>query len=552
MSAPNSLNKLGSLTSRIILYAVTSIFVISLAHAETKCEKVPQVEITQNAITINGHKTMLRAVSYSLPKSWDGSSIELAEIDHDLAAIKAAGFNAVRSYEPWPEEVLDLIELRSLYLVEAVVHIDDSTNFDSDEEANEVIARALSIVARDRCRPSIVLWSLWNDAPFNWGTSGGNAVSRYGYPVINSFLRRLYDAVKERNPERYITGANVLNARHAEVGMDVVDVIGVNAYLGIYDWLTQSYSQALAEDLVFRLKALSKKYGKPIWISEMGAASVPAPLEPTYFIPQQIELVQKGGFFGYSIFQWRDDWSKVGPASEAPFHIEANWGLLDARRQRKAGFRYIAAAVSGIKEQNPILAETRIAWHEIPSSPCLPAMTCETLDNFSYADSGELRRAYGKKHLGYAHAFLTQAKAEQDGRPALKIRFVPEDFGAWLLISRTLTHAIDARRFQNITVRLATAGAPMNVSVTVKLRDGRVFRSLPLLISNTQMKTYLLPLKGMLLDWVSNGHARIFDPTLLSLNGTVVDIGFRINDVANFEAPGVPAEILVEHIELRG
>ena len=98
---------------------------------------------------------------------------DLQLVRHDFTAIKKAGFNAVRGYEPLTPEVLQVAEDEGLLVVQALVHLSDDTNYDSDDELRDVIARVRQIVIRDRCRRNIALWSLWNDAPFNWGAVNG-------------------------------------------------------------------------------------------------------------------------------------------------------------------------------------------------------------------------------------------------------------------------------------------------------------------------------------------------------------------------------------------
>jgi len=509
---------------------------------------LPQISVTREALLVDGKVTPIRAVSYSIsyPGVANRREVPLSIIDNDFRDIKAAGFNAIRSYEPWPFEILDLLEAHDLYLIESIVHIDDSTNFDSEEELREIIDRAVSVVRLHRCRKSVLLWSLWNDAPFNWGTAGGNVVSRYSETTVTTFLKRLYNAVKAIDSLHPITASNVVNARFFEIGMDVVDIIGINTYLGIYDWVTQSYSHQLGEELVLRLKNLSDKYGKPIWISEMGFATVPSMNNQSHVIPQQIRLVSLNGFIGYSIFQWHDDWSKASMQSDAPLHIEANWGLRDAYRRPKPGFDNV---VEAIQKPQGILASKNndtIEWKAVISNQSDIFKGAQLLDDFSYSDNESLRLAYSDKSLGYAHAYFSLCKSTEDGKNALKIRFVPEDYGSWLLASKKLSIPIDISKFTTISVRGRSAGKPLNVSLCFRLRDGRVFRSIPLPFSMQETTTYLLPISSLLPDWLLNGRGSLLDLGQVFQTGEIDHFGFRINDVANFETPGAVSDIVIE------
>ena len=530
---------------------ITAIIFFSAIFAFAKCPPLPEISISKGFLSINGEKTLLRAVSYSIsyPGAKKRSDVSLSIIDKDLRDIKAAGFNAIRSYEPWPNEVLDLIEAHDLFLIEGIVHLDDSTNFDSEEELEEVIDNAVSIVRLHRCRKSVLFWSLWNDAPFNWGTSGGNVVSRFGKATVTNFLKKLYDAVKAED-QRPITASNVINAHFFEIGMDVVDIIGVNAYLGIYDWVTQSYSHQLGKELIIRLKNISTTYNKPIWISEMGSASVPPRNSLSSVIPQQISLISENDFIGYSIFQWNDDWSKAGGLLEPSSHIEANWGLRDAFRQPKPGFDEVVEAIRGSRDITVKSYEESPGWRATTNEESYTTKEAQVVDDFSYSDNKLLRLAYSEKNLGNAHALFSLIKSTQPGKNAFKIRFVPEDYGSWLLTSKNVSDPIDISKFRTLALRIKSVGKPVNISISLRLQDGRVFRSAPLPLSIQNTTTHLLPTSSLFLDWLSNDVNPASNSDLMFSVGVIDRIGFRINDIANFETPGAASEIVIESITL--
>lgn len=534
----------------LIHMSLLIIFIVCLANqvwATGSCPSAPRVSVSGQTLLINDQSVPLRAVAYSIsyPGVHSAIDVPLSIVEKDFHDIKMAGFNSIRTYEPLPPHLLDLLEKSGLFIIQGVAHIDDSTNFDSEEELQEIIDRAVAIVKRDRCRHSILFWSLWNDAPFNWGSSGGNIVSRYGTKTIHKFLTRLYDAVKDADPNHPITASNVLNARFFEIGMDVIDIIGVNAYIGIYDWVTQSFSNELGANLVDRIKNLSDKFGKPIWISEMGYASIPSKNTQAIVIPQQIGMASQR-VLGYSIFQWHDDWSKGGSFLREPSNIEAHWGLVDAFRKPKPSFSAIVAAIKGYQIISEPLKEN---LSHIEASAVYRITNPESLmlDDFSYSTNQHLRSAYSRQSIGNAHFRISLQSANDSSKKYMNIRFVPEEYGSWLLISRSLLTPFNINGFRSVKITIRSDGHAMNFSLNLYSPDGRVFRSPPLPLSIPVTTTYSIPLKDFVLDLLSGPQS--LDPEQQPLK-KIEGFGFRLNDVANFESPGTPANFYIENVAL--
>ena len=126
-------------------------FVGGTAQAAAGCIGFTPLGLHGEGIVINGTTTRLKAVAYTVPKISGIDEEDLRLVRGDFAAIRKAGFNAVRSYEPLALTVLQAAEDEGLLIVQALVHLSDETNFDSEDELREVIERAQKIVTRDRC-----------------------------------------------------------------------------------------------------------------------------------------------------------------------------------------------------------------------------------------------------------------------------------------------------------------------------------------------------------------------------------------------------------------
>ena len=181
------------------------------------------------------------------------------------------------------------------------------------------------------------MWSIWNDAPFEWGAQG-NIVKRYGKQQVNDFLKDIYDAVKAVDKRHPITAANVLKVKGYDIGFDFLDVIGVNAYIGGhgYTWKGESAAQKNVEELV----KLSKKYKKPLFITETGFSTFIKKDGQDKALKVQLEALGRKTA-GVVIFEWADEWWKAGNPQVQDKHIEEHWGIMSAERKPKAGFEVV-------------------------------------------------------------------------------------------------------------------------------------------------------------------------------------------------------------------
>ena len=258
--------------------------------------------------------------------------------EKDFQMMREAGINCIRSYEPLPPEILDLADKYDIMVIENIVYPGDWTNFKSDDELKVLQAEALRIVKRDKDRKCILMWSIWNDAPFAWGKHGGNVVKRYGFEDVNKFLKGIFDVVSEEDPEHLITASNMLGHIGSEVGYDFLDVIGLNAYIGGHgQWL----GVANAREAVDKIQDISVEYNKPVIIMETGYSTYINEELQYEVLKTQIEITDEQTA-GIVIFQWSDGWWKAGEPSVLDDHIEEHWGIVTGYRDAKPGYKAIS------------------------------------------------------------------------------------------------------------------------------------------------------------------------------------------------------------------
>jgi hypothetical protein len=201
---------------------------------------------------------------------------------------------------------------------------------------------ALKAVRSHRDHPAILMWSIWNDAPWVWGAVG-NPFESFSEETINSFLKEIYDAVKKEDPSHPVTASNVLNFKGSSVGSDFLDVLGYNAYLGGLDW----YVQEDADNDLKKMKDLGNDLNKPIVILETGFSTFVKGLDQGEVFKKQFETIGKN-LAGVTIFQWADGWAKTGYPSKQDEDIEEHWGVVDGFRHPKPSLEVLSKIYNSI------------------------------------------------------------------------------------------------------------------------------------------------------------------------------------------------------------
>jgi len=139
-----------------------------------------RIEIDGEVLRVNGERIVFCGVNRHEVDRWGGRTQNLADQDADIALMKRHNVNAVRtSHYPPHQRFLDLCDEAGLYVIcegdfEAHgFHADDTGEDPSGKAARpaaderftaSLVERTDRFVHRDRHHPSIVLWSIGNEA----------------------------------------------------------------------------------------------------------------------------------------------------------------------------------------------------------------------------------------------------------------------------------------------------------------------------------------------------------------------------------------------------
>lgn len=288
----------------------------------------------------------IKGVTYDLkyPGISHYSQISPKIFEKDFRMMKDAGINTIRLYGVPPEFVLDLADRYNIKVIETIVFPGDWTDFNSPYQLQALKREAVRNITRDINRECIYAWSIWNDAPWTYGSGKGDVIRAYGKEKVEKFLKELYECAKKHDPLRPVTAATLtLNDEAKRLGADFLDILGYNIYLGITDWRDGNYSAETSKKMVDDLVSLAREYRKPVLIAETGYSTYWKREQQQYVINDQIEKVDKR-IAGMILFQWADDWSKSGNVKAQADDVEEHWGIVGGDRKPKGGYYAVSKA----------------------------------------------------------------------------------------------------------------------------------------------------------------------------------------------------------------
>ena len=249
--------------------------------------------------------------------------------------------NTIRTYAPLPPEILDLADRYGLKVIENICYPDHKIDYSSKADLERLKRTALAYVERDKNHPAILMWSIWNDMPFRWSEKG-SILKKYDKKTVNSFLKGIYEVIKENDKNHPITGSNILGKEGENIGFDFLDVISFNAFLGISDWFEGKFDLKLAKSQINKIERVAcLQHKKPALILETGYSTYCKRHTQGKVLETQIK-VAGSKVAGVVIFQWADGWEKAGNPLIQDDHIEEHWGIVDGSRKEKSGYKAVS------------------------------------------------------------------------------------------------------------------------------------------------------------------------------------------------------------------
>ena len=280
-------------------------------------------------------KFYVRGVSYGAfrPDARGHEYHDLDMIERDFAQMAANGINTVRIPHTMPPRLL--LDAAGRHGLRVIVGLSAEQYLgfliDRKKSVSEVAALVRAKVRECAGHPAVLCYALGNEIPA--------AMARWlGRLKIERYLRRLYQAVKEEDPDGLVTYVNYPPTEYLH--LPFLDLVCFNVYLE---------SQTRFEAYLGRLQNIAGE--RPLIMSELGLDGLRnGEGVQARSLDWQVRTAFAAGCAGVVVFSWTDEWYRQG------HHVE-DWafGLTRAERSPK-----------------PALDAVREAFAEVPFSPKLP------------------------------------------------------------------------------------------------------------------------------------------------------------------------------------
>jgi len=167
-----------------------------------------------------------------------GAAINTRALERQLEILKAMGANAIRtSHNPPAPELLNLCDRMGFLVMDEAFDMwkINKTPFDYGLDFDEWHQADLrDMILRDRNHPSVIIWSIGNEIPEQWDTSGLRIAPE------------LAGIVKSLDPTRPITSAcNNPNPKNYIIRSNVLDLIGYNYHIEYFPSFLDSFQRGV-------------------------------------------------------------------------------------------------------------------------------------------------------------------------------------------------------------------------------------------------------------------------------------------------------------------
>nr|CAD7454601.1 unnamed protein product [Timema tahoe] len=215
---------------------------------------VRTVSWNSTSLLINDKPFYFRGFGKHEDSDFKGKGLDLSIVTKDYNLIKWVGGNGYRtSHYPYAEEIMDFSDRQGIVIIDEVPIVDAK---DWHEQLLENHLSSLTqLIQRDKNRPSVILWSVANEA----------ATSSSGTEI---YFKQVYDHVRSLDTSRGATQA-INSDANGELAAQYSDVISVNTYEGWYSHTGQLH--AITNNVLDRIRGFHDMHDKPVLVTEYGA-----------------------------------------------------------------------------------------------------------------------------------------------------------------------------------------------------------------------------------------------------------------------------------------
>jgi hypothetical protein len=224
-------------------------------------------------LRLNGAPLVLRGVGLPPDARGHGDALSSADEARIVAGVRAAGANATRSQLPLSDTMLERLDAAGILVWQEIGPWEPGGAWRADTPAQIAAARdrALRVAEAGQAHPAILAWTLTNEVAGN------------GQPEQLEYIRQTASRLRELDPTRPVAadlwGRVLPNRPGVFAGLDA---IGVTDYVGWYEGLELDAAGQAAMTRARLAKLRGLFAGKPIVITELGAAGSERTASPAF------------------------------------------------------------------------------------------------------------------------------------------------------------------------------------------------------------------------------------------------------------------------------
>jgi beta-glucuronidase len=219
---------------------------------------VREVKVEGNRILLNGKPVYFQGFGRheDFPIIGKGLNHSVNVRDHEL--LKWINANSYRTtHYPYSEELIQLCDEQGILIISEAPAVSINFEFVTPKTLEAHLKVLAELIERDRNYPSVVMWSVANEATTN-------------RPESIPYFKALSELVRSMDSTRPVT--MITCKAEQDMVMEFFDVVGVNLYPGWYHLPGQI--AAAKDDLRNTLEKMYAKFKKPIMITEFGADTI--------------------------------------------------------------------------------------------------------------------------------------------------------------------------------------------------------------------------------------------------------------------------------------
>jgi len=304
----------------------------ALAAAPTAIE----VSVKDGWFMVNGERFFVKGIGYSVGGGrggypWD-RTFDRELMEHDMALMKAAGFNTVRAWNAYPPPELELLRDHGMMVIQGYWFA--FKRYLEDEAYARQTREELAEVVRTGKRFGNILFYTITNEPHT------HDLLRAGLDSYYRACRELKAAARQEDPNCRVTFSHM--SANELLDQSMWDVVFFNSYMYVPNTVTASLKYRGHVEWLMRRHGAGKK---PFVIGEFGLSVSPNGPGKMGYGGNTLEEQRDGclhmyqsiidaGAQGGCLFHWRDGWFKFGdPTSHSP-HPEEWYGVLGIKDEQ--------------------------------------------------------------------------------------------------------------------------------------------------------------------------------------------------------------------------